>query len=168
MKCVGPRGVWVRAPVSPQKEDELQRPAALSRKQRVPPGIGIDTYFFREYMESNLIWRLGPPAKRVAPARVWGSIPLFSATGKLSPMATGSAWKARRAARHTVRFRSFPQTKSVCRIQYKQWRGVRVAEGARLESVCRSKAYRGFESVSLRIRSIPAERWVFFLTIFVI
>ena len=101
-------------------------------------------------MESNLIWRLGPPAKRVAPTRVWGSIPLFSATGKLSPMAKGSAWKARRAARHTVRFRSFPQTKSVCRIQYKQWRGVRVAEGARLESVCRSKAYRGFESLSLR------------------
>jgi hypothetical protein len=30
-------------------EDELQRPAALSRKQRVPPGIGIDTYFFRNW-----------------------------------------------------------------------------------------------------------------------
>ena len=74
-------------------EDELQRPAALSRKQRVPPGIGIDTYFFREYMESNLIWRLGPPAKRVVPARVWGSIPLFSATGKLSPMRRGPPGK---------------------------------------------------------------------------
>jgi len=30
------------------------------------------------------------------------------------------------------------------------WRGVRVVEGARLESVYRSKAYRGFESLSLR------------------
>ena len=29
-------------------------------------------------------------------------------------------------------------------------RGVRVVEGARLESVYRSKAYRGFESLSLR------------------
>jgi hypothetical protein len=30
------------------------------------------------------------------------------------------------------------------------WRGVRVVEGARLESVYRSKAYRGFESRPLR------------------
>jgi hypothetical protein len=30
-------------------ENELQRPAALSRKQRVPPGIGIDTYFFHNW-----------------------------------------------------------------------------------------------------------------------
>jgi hypothetical protein len=30
------------------------------------------------------------------------------------------------------------------------WRGARVAEEARLESVCASKAYRGFESLSLR------------------
>ena len=29
-------------------------------------------------------------------------------------------------------------------------RGARVAEEARLESVCTSKAYRGFESLSLR------------------
>jgi hypothetical protein len=32
----------------------------------------------------------------------------------------------------------------------KPWRGVRVVEGARLESVYRPKAYRGFESLSLR------------------
>gem|GEM_PF-4794413 len=32
----------------------------------------------------------------------------------------------------------------------KTWRGVRVVEGARLESVYRPKAYRGFESLSLR------------------
>ena len=30
------------------------------------------------------------------------------------------------------------------------WRGARVAEEARLESVCTPKAYRGFESLSLR------------------
>ena len=34
------------------------------------------------------------------------------------------------------------------------WRGVRVAEGARLESVYTPKAYRGFESLSLRKRMI--------------
>jgi hypothetical protein len=32
----------------------------------------------------------------------------------------------------------------------KYWRDVRVVEGARLESVYTSKAYRGFESLSLR------------------
>ena len=39
-----------------------------------------------------------------------------------------------------------------------------MAEGARLESVCRSKAYRGFESLSLR-RIIPSmeNRLLFFL-----
>jgi hypothetical protein len=30
-------------------EDELQRPAGPPRKRRVPPGIGIDTYFFRNW-----------------------------------------------------------------------------------------------------------------------
>ena len=42
------------------------------------------------------------------------------------------------------------------------WRGVRVVEGARLESVYRSKAYRGFESRPLR-QSIQklAERLAF-------
>ena len=44
----------------------------------------------------------------------------------------------------------------------KTWRGVRVVEGARLESVYRPKAYRGFESLSLR-QSIQklAERLAF-------
>lgn len=35
----------------------------------------------------------------------------------------------------------------------KYWRGVRVVEGARLESVYTSKAYRGFESRSLRSKA---------------
>jgi hypothetical protein len=38
------------------------------------------------------------------------------------------------------------------------WRGVRVVEGARLESVYRSKAYRGFESLSLRNK--VKEEWM--------
>ncbi len=44
------------------------------------------------------------------------------------------------------------------------WRGVRVVEGARLESVYRSKAYRGFESLSLRQSNQKlAERLAFFI-----
>ena len=46
----------------------------------------------------------------------------------------------------------FPRMKKalyVCTPQ-NNWRGVRVVEGARLESVYRSKAYRGFESRPLR------------------
>ena len=35
-------------------------------------------------------------------------------------------------------------------LQSSSWRGVRAVEGARLESVCTSKAYPGFESLSLR------------------
>lgn len=38
-------------------------------------------------------------------------------------------------------------------IKYKYWRGGRVVEGARLESVYTSKGYRGFESRSLRRNS---------------
>jgi hypothetical protein len=34
------------------------------------------------------------------------------------------------------------------------WRVVRVVEGARLESVYTSKGYRGFESLTLRIRKV--------------
>ena len=30
------------------------------------------------------------------------------------------------------------------------WRGARAVEGARLESVCAARSYRGFESLSLR------------------
>ncbi len=37
------------------------------------------------------------------------------------------------------------------------WRGVRAVEGARLESVCTSKAYRGFESLPLR-HSVRSEQ----------
>ena len=43
----------------------------------------------------------------------------------------------------------------------KLWRGVRVVEGARLESVYTSKGYRGFESVSLRYKN-AAQRVAFF------
>jgi hypothetical protein len=35
-------------------------------------------------------------------------------------------------------------------LQSKNWRGVRVVEGARLESVYTPKVYRGFESLPLR------------------
>ena len=95
-----------------------------------------------KHMESKPGRSLAPPAKRVARffgwastallsatwkmncsglqpclensgyLRVLGSTPTSSATGKLSLMVMGSAWKARRTARYTVRFRSFPQTKS--------------------------------------------------------
>ena len=45
------------------------------------------------------------------------------------------------------------------------WRGVRVVEGARLESVYRSQAYRGFESPSLRIAKKPEVIRAFLLDI---
>lgn len=68
-----------------------------------------------------------------------GSIPRGNAKkkGSLAQMARALAWQARG---HGFEPR---------RIHTKR-RGVRVAEGARLESVYTPKAYRGFESPSLR------------------
>ena len=42
------------------------------------------------------------------------------------------------------------RTLKICTLAPRIRRGARVAEEARLESVCASKAYRGFESLSLR------------------
>ena len=42
------------------------------------------------------------------------------------------------------------------------WRDGRVVEGARLEIVCASKAYRGFESLSLRqLQKMPTNSGFF-------
>ena len=49
------------------------------------------------------------------------------------------------------------EAEAVIFAHFKNWRLVRVVEGARLESVYTSKGYRGFESLSLRFYKLLQE-----------
>src|SRR5687767_10165185 len=87
-------------------------------------------------------WSKAPDSKSGLGLRpTWVRLPL-------SPLVVGtavaSAWSAGELARRS----SVAEVWNPLRVPGKNWRDVRVAEGARLEIVCTVR-YRGFESLSL-------------------